>query len=80
MATLTIKNIPDALYDQLKQSAESHRRSINSEVLICLERTLGNPRVDVDKSLAHIRNLRNRSATFGLNDVTLAKAKRRGRP
>ncbi len=40
MATLTIKNIPDELYRQLKKTAEQHRRSLNSEVIVCLERSL----------------------------------------
>ncbi|MDQ3254247.1 MAG: Arc family DNA-binding protein, partial [Acidobacteriota bacterium] len=34
MATLTIKNLPDDLYQQLKRTAAQHRRSINSEVII----------------------------------------------
>ncbi|MCQ8103334.1 Arc family DNA-binding protein, partial [Methylomonas sp. SURF-2] len=40
MPALTIKNIPDSLYEQLKSAAELHRRSINSEVLVCLEKVL----------------------------------------
>lgn len=37
MPALTIKNIPDDLYLTLKQTAESHRRSINSEVIFVLK-------------------------------------------
>lgn len=37
-ATLTLKNIPDAVYERLKRSAEAHRRSVNSEAIACLER------------------------------------------
>jgi len=33
MATLTIKNIPDEVYAQLKQRAARRRRSVNSEVM-----------------------------------------------
>jgi antitoxin FitA len=40
MPALTIKNIPDDLYEQLKLKAELHRRSINSEVLVYLEQAL----------------------------------------
>ena len=40
MASLTIKNIPDDLYEHLKQAANAHHRSINSELIYCLERTL----------------------------------------
>lgn len=41
MATiLTLKNIPDAVYERLKASAEAHRRSLNSEAIVCLEAAL----------------------------------------
>ena len=39
MATVTLKNIPDGLYEQLKQAANVHHRSINSELIYCLEKT-----------------------------------------
>jgi plasmid stability protein len=32
MATLTIKNIPDDVYEQLKQRTARHRRSVNREL------------------------------------------------
>ena len=37
MATITFKNIPDDLYEQLKQAAHAHHRSVNSELIHCLE-------------------------------------------
>ena len=38
--SLTLKNIPDALYERLKAAAELHRRSLNSEAIVCLESVL----------------------------------------
>ncbi|MBU2444899.1 MAG: Arc family DNA-binding protein, partial [Bacteroidetes bacterium] len=38
MPSLTIKNIPEKVYKNLKRRAEFHRRSINSEVINCLEK------------------------------------------
>ena len=38
MPSITVKSIPDELYERIKQSAAEHRRSINKEVIICLER------------------------------------------
>jgi len=38
--TLTLKNIPDEVYDRLKHSAEMNRRSMNSEAIVCLEAAL----------------------------------------
>lgn len=40
MPALTIKNIPDEVFQRLKRNAELHRRSINSEVIVCLESVL----------------------------------------
>ena len=39
-ATLTLKSIPDEIYQRLKWSAEIHRRSMNSEAIVCLESVL----------------------------------------
>ncbi|MCZ7665912.1 MAG: Arc family DNA-binding protein [Chloroflexi bacterium] len=39
MATVTIKNIPDDLYDELKRRAARNRRSINSEIILLIEHT-----------------------------------------
>lgn len=38
--TMTLKNIPDAVYERLKTSAQMHRRSMNSEAIVCLESVL----------------------------------------
>ena len=39
-ATLTLKSIPDEVYERLKASANVNRRSMNSEAIICLESVL----------------------------------------
>lgn len=56
--TLTLKNIPDEVYQRLKASAESHRRSLNSEAIVCLESVLIPGRVAVSERLAKARVLR----------------------
>lgn len=38
--TITLKNIPEDIYGSLKSAAEIHHRSLNSEVIACLERVL----------------------------------------
>jgi len=40
MAVLNVKDLPDALYEQLKQRASREQRSIAQEVIHILERTL----------------------------------------
>lgn len=56
--TLTLKNIPDDVYERLKSSAETHRRSLNSEAIVCLESVLIPGRVAVSERLARARALR----------------------
>ncbi len=58
MPALTIKNIPDHLYQELKLAAERHHRSINSEVIVCLKRSLQPVRINPEDRLKDIRLLR----------------------
>ena len=37
---LSLKNLPDDVYDRLKKRAERHRRSMNREIIDMLERTI----------------------------------------
>jgi antitoxin FitA len=56
--TLTLKNIPDELYERLKESAAMHRRSLNSEAIVCLETMLLSGRIEPAERLARARALR----------------------
>jgi len=79
MATITIKNIPDELYERLKQRAKSNRRSINSEVIVCIERAVSNERPEPEAFLAQARLLRERVRGYVVNDEAFNEAKREGR-
>jgi plasmid stability protein len=73
--TLTLKNIPDELYERLKQAAEVHRRSLNSEVLVCLESVLLPRKVPTEQRLARIRELRGTlpASAFRARDIDVLK-------
>ena len=75
MPTLTVKNIPDELYERLKRSAAEHRRSINSEILVCIERALYSERVDPEAVLARADALRRRAALAPVTDELLREAR-----
>ncbi len=79
MPTMTIKNIPDDLYEKLRKSAMEHRRSINSEVLVCLERSLHAPKLNTGATIARIRKIRKKTSSHLLIDRELSKAKSEGR-
>ncbi len=80
MATLTLKGIPDDLYTLLKQRAAEHRRSINSEILVCLERILRSQPVDPQAALARADAVRERLRMPPWTDDDLKDAKTTGRP
>lgn len=80
MPSLTLKNIPDDLYALLKQSAALHLRSLNSEILVCIERAVRSQRLSTEDVLATARRLREWTADYSVDDETIDKAKREGRP
>ncbi len=74
-ATITLKAIPDDIYTRLKASAEANRRSLNSEILVCLESRLMPARLPAADQLAAIRALRDRlpAAKFQHEDIDVLK-------
>jgi plasmid stability protein len=80
MPSITVKNIPEDLYEQLKQSAQANRRSINGEIIVCIERAVSPQRVDPDAVIARARTLRERTAAYRIADEELGAAKVDGRP
>lgn len=77
--TLTLENIPDELYRRLKASAEMHRRSLNSEAIVCLESVLLPGRVDPGERLARARALRASLPRTGFMPRDIDAMKREGR-
>jgi len=81
MRTITVKNIPDNLYQRLRQSATENRRSINSEILVCIERTVQSQRHEsVNDILARARQLRQKTKGHVLTDRKFNEMKTAGRP
>jgi len=79
MATLTIKNVPDPLVRRLKARATLHRRSLNREVVACLEALAQTAPVDPETLLARAREVRRTPAGVRLTDRALARLKAAGR-
>jgi plasmid stability protein len=80
MTTLTVKNIPDDLYAQLKQRAEMNRRSVNSEIIMCIERTVRSTPINPETVLVRARKLREKSSGYAITEDELNQAKLTGRP
>lgn len=79
MPALTIKNIPDELYEHLRASAQAHRRSINSELIHCLEVSLMPAKTDALEVLAQARAIREKIAVYQISSEEIDTAKREGR-
>ena len=77
--TLTLKNIPEDVYRRLKLSAQTHRRSLNSEAIVCLETVLAPNRLPTSERLARARALREQLTQAGFGAGEIDTAKRQGR-
>jgi len=80
MTTPTIMNIPDAIYRQLKRQAAQHRRSLNQEVIACLERPTRSVPFAPSTVLAHARELRKQYRGAALTDRRLLQLKTADQP
>ena len=79
MATLTLKNVPDELYERLKAQAAAHRRSLNSEAIVCLATVLAPTRIAPSERLARARQLRAGLSTTKFRARDIDTLKRQGR-
>ncbi len=79
MATITVKNIPDELYERLKSVAKINRRSLNSEIIVCIENAVASRRIEVDNMLAKARRLRQFTAENPIGEAEFNLAKSDGR-
>ena len=80
MPNITVKNIPDELYERLKESAQAHRRSINSEILVCIEQAVYSQRLAPEAFLERARLLRQKTAAHSVSDEEFTQTKEAGRP
>lgn len=79
LATVTVKNIPDELYERLRSVADKNRRSINSEIIVCIEKAVASRRINPDEVLENARRLRQLTASHMINDDEFNEAKADGR-
>ena len=75
MTAITIKNIPEDLYEHLKAAANTHHRSINSELIVCLERVLLPSKTNPHEHIVAARVLRTqvKAPLFTADDINNAK-------
>ena len=79
MPTITINNIPNSLYSQLKTAASVNHRSLNGEILHCIEYALGTHKINALEHIKIARKLRAKTLQHNLTDLELNNFKSKGR-
>ncbi len=79
MPGITIKKIPDDLYQRLAEIARTHRRSLAKEIVVALEHHVGRPAQDKQALLERIRAVRERHQRM-ISDADIEGWKDMGRP
>jgi plasmid stability protein len=79
MPTITVKNIPEDVYERLKMQAKANRRSINNEVITLIEREVNSYRIDPEQFIKEARAIRE-SIDYVITDEELEQAINEGRP
>lgn len=78
--TITLKNIPDNVYERLKMAAQAHRRSINGEVIATLEQAVMPRRIiTAEERIERARAIRESLGDIVITDNEIDAAKREGR-
>lgn len=77
--SLTLKGIPDDLYARLKETAELHRRSLNSEAISVLEAQLLPRKANMSDRIARARELRASLKPGAFSATEIDDFKRQGR-
>jgi antitoxin FitA len=79
MPSITVKNIPPEMYEKLKKSAEANHRSINGEIIACIERSVSIQPIQPEQYLAVARELRKKTASYLMTDDEFNNMKKSGR-
>ncbi len=81
MATITIRNVSVEIYERLKESARSNRRSITQEAAFLIEQAVGTPGVREQAVWARVdrvrEQIRNRYGSFADSAPLIAEDRQR---
>ena len=77
MPNITIKNIPEELFEKIKESSTANRRSMNAEIIFRLEQGLTSQRKTL--SLETIRSIRATTKKHYLTETELIEIEKEGR-
>ncbi len=76
MSNITVRDIPEAIYQKIKENAIANKRSINSEILYGLEQNYGKSKQDKKDTINQMRHLRAKTqGRIYLTEADIAQAK-----
>jgi plasmid stability protein len=80
MVTITVKNIPEEIYEKIKLQAKANRRSVNSEILSIIERAVQTlTPMDAQEILERARKVRKLTAHYIITNEEIDRWKKEGR-
>lgn len=79
MVTVTIKNIPEEVYERIKTQAKVNHRSINGEILSILEQAISLAPIDVQATLERARKVRELTSHYTVTAREIEKMINEGR-
>ena len=80
MVTITIKNLPEELYERIKLQAKANRRSVNSEIISIFEHAIAKrTHMDVKEILERARKVREFTAQYTVTQDEIDRWKKEGR-
>ncbi len=80
MVTITVKNVPEEIYERIKLQAKAHRRSINNEIISIFEQAIPKRTpMDVKEILERARKVRELTAHYTITNDEMNRWKKEGR-
>jgi antitoxin FitA len=80
VVTITVKNIPEEIYEKIKLRAKANRRSVNSEIISIFEQAVPNRTpMDVKEILERVRKVRELTAHYKITADEIDRWKKEGR-
>ena len=79
MPNVNVRNLPKDLHRRLKERAKRNHRSLNSELIACLQDAAMPRRTDPDEAAERLRALRTRFRGPPLTDEEIARLVAEGR-
>ena len=80
MVTITVKNIPEEIYERIKLQAKANHRSVNSEIISIFEQAIPKRTpIDVKETLERARKVRELTAHYTITQDEIDRWKKEGR-